>query len=339
MTAEPELPRRPEPFDGDRQQWVEQVRFALAAQEAERLRRGSTTEPVAGPLPVEATTWGWIRWSWPPGDEVYFDETFPQEIGVFDPAGGTQVRLARAVWGRRPLPLRLESVGSMMLPFPLSVGRCAVVVAAVLLGAAPLGRLLPGWGLAASAVLGAGTAWGVPAILRAASRRRVRVVEGSNAALLFGLLAAQQFVARAAAVGSGVEELDRAVALGHRFLWDGVGLVRSAGPAGEELAVLNGYEEAYRRLARASVAVLRDRADLEGTIVYAGGEQSGPTSGAARGRRRRPVEQAAPAELLHEVSSALEELAAGLRHARTVVCGTTYVEAPEAEKGDGDVER
>ncbi|MFJ9574654.1 hypothetical protein [Streptomyces bacillaris] len=316
---------RPRPFGGDMERWRSETERAVRFQAACAEQRGAAFEPAGAVRTVERTPWGWIRWGYPLQTELRFDDAFPAEIGVFAPEGRKSWRAvaARAVWGRRPAPT-VRQLGAADLPVAVSVSRLALLVAAVLLLTPVLDEYMAaGRSLLVAGAVGAALAWGVPGVLALATRRHVRVLDAAvpHADRVHRLLALQQAVASAAAA-SDVAELRRAVGTGHRFLWDGLGLVMAADGHGSELEVVEEYEAAYLRLHTASVHALAERERLEGTLTEldAADEDVDGPPGAYRGHRRsRLVEEAVPSGVLDEITEGLDELAAGLRHAQHTV--------------------
>ena len=231
------------PYGGDQGLWQEQTEQAVRLRAAAAGgRHGAGFE--AGNLPVqslERTPWGWIRWGSPvQDDELRFEEAFPAEVGVLCPARPTGLRavLARAAWGRRPGPL-VRQIGATELPAPISLGRLAVVVAAVLVLSPTLGAVAPGvYALLAAGGIGVTVAWGGPAVSAALTGSLVRVLpaHAPHARLVHRMLGAQQQIALAAEA-AGSAELRHAAVLAHRFLWDATGLVLAGGQDNEPMAV------------------------------------------------------------------------------------------------------
>ncbi|WP_327378714.1 hypothetical protein OG393_32885 (plasmid) [Streptomyces sp. NBC_01216] len=322
---------RPLPYGGDVDRWhretVHALQYHLAASGESRAGAAAFESAVGAVRPVERTEWGWVRWGYPLDSEARFEDAFPAEVGVVAPAAGARWKplLARTVWGRRPAPF-LRRIGGTELPAAVSVGRLAVVVAAVLLLPPVLGdRLSAGAALIVAAAAGVALAWGGPGLTAIVTRRHVRVVDATapRAEYIHRLLALHQEVA-AAAAASGVPELRRAAEAGHRFLWDAAGLVLAAGEDSAGLDVVEGYEAAYRRLGVAAAAALGEHECLEHRLADL--DDAGPGAeapGAYLGSRRsRLIEDAAPAELLDELAAGLDELAAGLRDAQQAVART-----------------
>ncbi len=322
---------RPLPYGGDVDRWhretVHALQYHLAASGESRAGAAAFESAVGAVRPVERTEWGWVRWGYPLDSEARFEDAFPAEVGVLAPAVGTRWKslLVRTVWGRRPAPF-LRRIGGAELPAAVSVGRLAVVVAAVLLLTPALGEhLSAGAALTAAVAAGVALAWGGPGLAAIVTRRHVRVVDATApwAGCIHRLLALQQEVA-VAATASGVAELRRAAEAGHRFLWDATGLVLAAGEDGAGLDVVQEYEAAYRRLGVAAAAALGEQERLEHRLADLDEADRGvETSGAYLGSRRsRLVEDAVPAQLLDELSAGLDELAAGLRDAQHAVART-----------------
>ncbi|MCM2430959.1 hypothetical protein [Streptomyces sp. RKAG337] len=336
MSGEAPIAAQLLPYGGDEDRWRSETEKAvrlLAAASDTRGGRAGFNAPVGPVQTLERMPWGWIRWGYPLQGELRLEDACPAEIGVFSPdqGGGWRRVLARRVWGRRPAPV-VQQIGGMELPAAISLGRLAVVVAAVLLLGPALGALLPaGTALLGAGAIGVAVGWGLPAAASAATRRQVRVLDGAapHAAHVHRLLAAQQAVAGAAAAAvSEVEELRRAVSVGHRFLWDAVGLVLAADEDGTGLEIVDGYELAYERLGQAAVIALHEQDLLEDRLVGLGAEDRRetalePESVYRGGRRARLVAQAAPAGVLDEIADGLGELTAGLRHARDVLVRTS----------------
>jgi hypothetical protein len=195
-----------------------------------------------------------------------------------------------------------------------------------------------GTALIGAAGAGLALAWGGPAVAAVATRREVRVMDASAryAGRIHRLLAVQQEVASVAAV-SEVAELQRAVFAGHRFLWDGVGLVLAADEGGRGLVVVEESVAGSERLGRAAARALRERNRLEDRLAGMDEEDRmlldpGPR-GAYRGARRaRLLEQAVPVEVLDEIAEGLGELTAGLRHAQDAAARTAGP-TPRSEEG------
>lgn len=317
----------PLPFGGDRERWERERRTAIR-QHAEALAARSdmsfnSLHHLAQPL--EKTGHGWIRWACPSGC-AELEDAYPAEIGVFAPlrVGGWRTFPARAVWGRRPAP-RVYRVNGWELPVSLSVARLGAFVLTLLFLGPFLARHVPGGnGLIWAVVCGITLAWGVPAIVEAATRRQVRIVSGDvpEAFRVFRLLAAQQVIARAVATAPS-PELERAHALGHRYLWDAAGLVAAAASGHPEApGLLEAYEDSYRRMTVLASEAARGRALLDADVSF--GPRSGEVRGADRrlyqgARQERLVQHAAPVEALDDVTEGLASLAAGLQYARTAV--------------------
>lgn len=221
------------------------------------------------------------------------------------------------------------------------MGRLALVVAVVLLLGPVLGRhTAAGTAVVGAAVAGIVLAWGSPAIAAAATHRQVRVLDAAapHAGRVHRLMALQQVIASASSV-SEVAELRRAALVGHRFLWDGAGLVLAAGEEGCGLGVVVEYEAAYQRLAVAAAHALEKQGRLEGRLAdldeaaRAGG---GPHETYCGTRPARLVEEAVPAVILDEITESLNELAAGLRHAQHAVTRAADPAARLEEKHHGD---
>ncbi|WSM44708.1 hypothetical protein OIE78_34640 (plasmid) [Streptomyces cellulosae] len=315
----------PLPFGGDRARWDRERRIA-----ARRHVQALADHPDLSfnalrhlTQPLESTGSGWIRWDCPPGHSE-LEDAYPAEIGVFAPLriGGWRTFLARAVWGRQPAP-RVRRVNGWELPVSLSAARLGGFVLTLVFAGPLLARHVPGGhGLLWAAVCGIALAWGVPAAVAAATRRQVRIVGGDVPELfrICRLLAAQQMIARAAAAAPG-PELERAHALGHRYLWDAVGLVAAAAEGHSEApALLKAYEDSYRHLAVSAATAVRSRTLLEADLCRDARPRPrrGPGRGLYQGtRQERLVQQAAPVEVLDDVADELASLAAGLRYART----------------------
>ncbi|MEU8759437.1 hypothetical protein [Streptomyces sp. NPDC048659] len=306
---------------------VHALQYHLAASGESRAGAAAFESAVGAVRPVERTEWGWVRWGYPLDSQARFEDAFPAEVGVLAPASGAGWKslLARTVWGRRPAPF-LRRIGGAELPAAVSVGRLAVVTAAVLLLPPTLGdHLSVGAALIVAVAAGVALVWGGPVLAALVTRRHVRVVDAAvpRAECIHRLLALQQQVA-AAATASGVAELRRAAEAGHRFLWDAAGLVLAAGEDGAGLDVVQEYEAAYRRLGVAATAALGEQERLEHRLADIDEAGRGPEApGAYLGSRRsRLVEDAAPAQLLDELSVGLNELAAGLRDAQHAVART-----------------
>lgn len=261
---------------------------------------------------------------------------------MFAPGRSTGWRAvpARVVWGRRPAPV-LKQFGGAELPAAVSVGRLALVVAVVLLLGPVLGvHLAAGTAVVGAAVVGIALAWGGPAIAAVATRRQVRVLDAAapHAGRVHRLMALQQMIASASSV-SEAAELRRAAEIGHRFLWDGAGLVLAAGEEGRGLEVVAEYETAYQHLAVAASHALEEQGRLEGRLAdldeaaRAGG---GPQDAYRGTRPARLVEEALPAVVLDEITESLNELAAGLRHAQHAVTRSADPAAHLEEKRHGD---
>lgn len=247
---------------------------------------------------------------------------------------------ARMVWGRRPAPV-LKQFGGTELPAAVSAGRLALVVAVVLLlGPVLGGHLAAGTAVVGAAVAGIALAWGGPALAAVATRRQVRVLDvaAPHAGRVHRLMALQQVIASAASV-SEVAELRRAALVGHRFLWDGAGVVLAAGEEGGGLEVVAEYEASYQRLAVAAADALDEQGRLEGRLAdldeaaRAGG---GPHEAYCGIRPARLVEEAVPAVVLDKITESLNELAAGLRHAQSAVTRSADPAAHLEEKCHGD---
>ncbi|GAA2970172.1 hypothetical protein GCM10010519_01740 [Streptomyces lactacystinicus] len=322
------------PYGGDVDRWhretVHALQYHLAASGQSRAGTAAFESAVSAVRQVERTEWGWVRWGYPLDSEARFEDAFPAEVGVLAPASRARAAslLARTVWGRRPAPF-LRRIGGAELPAAVSVGRLAVVVAAVLLLTPALGEhLSAGAALTAAVAVGVVLAWGGPGLAAIVTRRHVRVVDATapRADSIHRLLALQQQVA-AAATASGVAELRRAAEAGHRFLWDAAGLVLAAGEDGAGLDVVQEYEAAYRRLGVAAAAALGEQECLEHRLADLdeagrGAEAPGAYLGS---RRSRLVEDAVPVLLLDELAAGLDELAAGLRDAQQAVARTADV--------------
>ncbi|MCG7522864.1 hypothetical protein MHW47_00140 [Streptomyces sp. OfavH-34-F] len=314
---------RPRPFGGDMERWRSETERAARYQTAGAEPLGAAFQPPEAVRTVERTPWGWIRWGYPIQTELRFDDAFPAEIGVFAPEGRKSWRAvaARTVPGRRPAPT-VRQLGAADLPVAVSVSCLALLVAAVLLLTPVLDEYMAaGTFLLVAGAAGIALAWGVPAVLALATRRHVRILDAAvpHAGRVHRLLALQQAVSSAAAAAD-IAELRRAARVGHRFLWDGLGLVLAADGHGAELEVVEVYEAAYLRLHRASVHALAEQERLEGTLTEldAADEDFAGPPGAYRGNRRsRLVEEAMSSG--DEITEELDVLAAGLRHAQHTV--------------------
>lgn len=322
----------PRPYGGNRERWDRERRIAVR-RHAEALtdhpEKSFNSFYYLG-QPMENTGRGWIRWECPPGC-TELEDAYPAEIGVFAPRriGGWRTIMARAVWGRQPSP-QVRRFNGWELPVSLSASRLGVfMLTLVLLGPLLAHHVPGGHGLIWAVVCGIALAWGVPAAVAAATRRQVRIVRGAapEAFRVCRLLAAQQMIAHAAASAPS-PELERAHALGHRYLWDAAGLVAAAAEDHPEApGLLKAYETSYRKLAVSAAKTVRGKALLEADLSRCAGAGRGAVRGAGRHvyrgtRHQRLVQQAAPVELLDDVADELGSLAAGLRYARTAVART-----------------
>ncbi|MEU0108372.1 hypothetical protein ABZ313_23845 [Streptomyces sp. NPDC006251] len=321
----------PLPYGGDRHRWDRERRIAVrrhAEALAEHPDMSFNSLHHLG-QPLENTGRGWIRWACPPGC-TELEDAYPAEIGVFAPLriGGWRTFLARAVWGRQPAP-RVRRVNGWELPVSLSAARLGVFMLTLVFLGPLLARHAPGGhGLIWAVVCGGLLAWGVPAGVAAATRRQVRIVSGAapEAFRVCRLLAAQHLIAQAAAAAPS-PELERAHALGHRYLWDAAGLVAAAAEGHPEApALLKTYEDGFRQLAVSAANAMRGHALLETDLSTSAQAGRGGVRGAGRHyqgtRQERLVQQAAPVEVLDDVAGELASLAAGLRYARTAVART-----------------
>ncbi|MEU0341929.1 hypothetical protein ABZ092_23965 [Streptomyces bobili] len=317
----------PLPFGGDRQRWDRERRIAVRRHAEALAAHPDMSFNALHHLgqPLENTGRGWIRWECPSG-RADLEDAYPAEIGVFAPLGigGWRTFLARAVWGRQPAT-QVHRVNGWELPVSLSVVRLGVFLLTLLFTGPLLARHVPGGhGLLWAVVCGIALAWGVPAGAAAATRRQVRIVSGDLPEVfrVCRLLTAQQMIERAAAAAPS-PELERAHSLGHRYLWDAVGLVAAAGEGNPEApALLKDYEDSYRHLAVSAAAAVRSRALLEGDLSRDAGPRlvRGADRRVYQGtRQERLVQQAAPVGVLDDVADELANLAAGLRYARTAV--------------------
>lgn len=320
----------PLPFGGDPHRWDRERRIAVRRHAEALAAHPDMSFNALHHLgqPLENTGRGWIRWECPSG-RADLEDAYPAEIGVFAPLriGGWRTFLARTVWGRQPAP-QVHRVNGWELPVSLSVVRLGVFLLTLMCAGPLLARHVPGGhGLLWAMVCGIALAWGVPAGAAAATRRQVRTVSGDLPEVfrVCRLLTAQQMIARASTAAPS-PELERAHSLGHRYLWDAVGLVTAAAEGNPEApALLKDYEDSYRHLAVSAAAAVRSRALLEGDLSRDSGPR--PVRGAGRSlyqgkRQERLVQQAAPVGVLDDVADELASLAAGLRYARTVVART-----------------
>lgn len=324
---------QPLPFDADRGRWTHAVREAGRLHHAVRAELGGrlpapATEKAAMEallLIREQTRGGWLRWDIfgpNPAGAV-------REAGLFDPEQHRLGRWAcRTVWGRRP-PLNIWTLGGLELPRPLPVGRTALFTVAAFAALGPATTLLPAaTGLLAAGAVGVAAAIGLPAAVRRLTRRRVRVVETGEAyAAVFFLLLADEQRLRMLATCSGRYELTRTAAVLPRLVWDAAGLVPLAADDVEARGLLLGYAQSLTLLVDQAVEVERQEKAVESAI--------------RDDRAAVPVRPALPEgllsrHLLDEARLELEELGAGLRHAREVLGGAHDDGTRTARSGESD---
>lgn len=278
----------PLPFGGDRQRWDRERRIAVRRHAEALAAHPDMSFNALHHLgqPLDNTGRGWIRWECPSG-RADLEDAYPAEIGVFAPLGigGWRTFLVRTAWGRQPAP-QVHRVIGWELPVSLSMVRLGVFLLTLLFTGPLLARHVPGGHVLLWAVVcGIALAWGVPAGAAAITRRQVRIVNGDlpEAFQACRLLTAQQMIARAAAVAPS-PELDRANSLGHRNVWDAVGLVTAAAEGNLEAPALpRDYEDSYRHLALSAAAAVRSRALLKADL------NSGARQQPLRGGRHEPV--------------------------------------------------
>ncbi|WP_328373118.1 hypothetical protein OG800_49705 (plasmid) [Streptomyces sp. NBC_00445] len=201
--------------------------------------------------------------------------------------------------------------------------------------------LAGGAGMLATAVLGAAAAVGLPLACRALTGRWVRVVRDLDAygPVFFRLLGVEQQL-RAAAARSPHEEVARAAALGPRLLWDAAGLIPAAANNPGARALLLEYEESLSAIVDHAAAVEREHAAVESAVQGTCSphascveqELNEAFPGSVRGA-------ALPRTVLDDAVRDLDELAQGLRHARTVLSAgdiTVSEQQPEMVRGEGE---
>ncbi|MFF4531547.1 hypothetical protein ACFY1P_20040 [Streptomyces sp. NPDC001407] len=330
----------PVPFDGDQGRW------SGALRETARRYHDAAVELVVRPaqqpalrsvvdalrLIPERTRYGWLRWEALPttaeaGGEV---PGLVREAGVLDPGQGSAGRWAcRAVWGRRP-PLYILSLAGVDVPRPIPATRATVFTLAAFAALVPVTAVLPGVaGLLAAALAGAAVAQGIPAGLRRATRRRVRIVgDGAAYAMVFFRLLAYEQQLRALAQRSGRGEVDRAAALVPQLLWDAAGLVPLAEDDEQARELLLGYEESLAALVGQALEVEREDAAVESAIL------DDPSPATAVPLTALP-DGLLSLDALEEARREMGELQQGLRHARHVLGGEDDGESSKERAEDG----
>ncbi|MFD9773347.1 hypothetical protein ACFWXE_23900 [[Kitasatospora] papulosa] len=324
---------QPLPFDADLHRWNHAVReasrlhHAVGAELGGRLPDPATEKAAVEALLIrERTRGGWLRW-----DTFGPDRAGAlREVGLFDPEQHRLGRWAcRTVWGRRAA-LRIWTLGGLDLPRPLPVGRTALFTVTAFAALGPATSLLPAvTGLLTAGAVGVAAAVGLPSAVRRFTRRRVRVVETSEAyaAVFFGMLADEQRL-RMLAERSERYELLRVAAVLPRLVWDAAGLVPLAADDVEARGLLLGYAQALALLVDQAVEVERQEEAVESAI-------HDDRAAAAPVRPALP-EGLLPRHLLDEARLELEELEAGLRHAREVLGGAQDDRARTARSGESD---
>ncbi|WEH37923.1 hypothetical protein PZB75_31470 (plasmid) [Streptomyces sp. AM 4-1-1] len=324
---------QPLPFDADRNRWDHAVREAARLHHAVRAELGGRLpDPATEKAAVEAlllirerTGGGWLRWMSGPNRTGAL-----REAGLFDPEQHRLGRWAcRMVWGRRAA-LRIWTLGGLDLPRPLPVGRTALFTATAFAALGPATSLLPAaTGLLAAGAVGVAAAVGLPATTRRLTRRRVRAVETGEAyaAVFFRLLADEQRL-RMLAERSERYELLRVAAVLPRLVWDAAGPVPLAADDVEARGLLLGYAQSLALLVDQAVEVERQEEAVESAI-------RDDRAAAAPVRPALP-EGLLPRHVLDEARLELEELEAGLRHAREVLGGAHDDGARTARSGESD---
>ncbi|RLU82004.1 hypothetical protein CTZ27_31070 [Streptomyces griseocarneus] len=327
--------REPVPFDGDEVRWNSALRETARRYHATVADRPVLHAVVAElRLIRERTRHGWFRWEALPSEDPFGDASLGlllREAGVLDPGQGLAGRWAcRAVWGRQS-PAYVLDVGGVDLPRPIPAIRAVVFTIATFAALVPATSVLPGIaGLVAAALAGAAVAQGVPAGLRQATRRRVRVVGDHTAhALVFFQLLAHEQQLRALARASGRDELARVAAMLPRLLWDAAGLVPLAEGDEQARELLLGYEESLAALVDQAAEVEREETAVESAIL-----RDRPALAETTGTSALP-DGLLPLASLTEARRELEELSQGLRHARDVLDDDSTGGSNSNARGDG----
>lgn len=208
----------------------------------------------------ERTAWGWLRWQIP---NTPTTPQAPAAIGILPPAPSRTARLARRWLTRRPSLLRVFG-----LPLPTAFAAALSFLAGLgLLGrGVPLGIVVP------AGLLVPLCAFALPERLDAASHDFVRVLDTEpHLACLQRLILLHDRTARAAAVAP-VAELERAVGLSHRVLWDTAGLLAGyTAPSGTDTDTLLGaYERLLSALAAQAEQAATARQNLDRAVAAPG---------------------------------------------------------------------
>lgn len=323
---------QPQPFDADRDRWTHAVQEAARLHHSVRAElaiRASTPAAARGAMEAlllirERTRDGWLRW------DIFGPHPAGvlREAGFFDPEQHRLGRwVCRSVWGRRP-PQYIWTLGCLVLPRPLPVGRTALFTVTAFAVLGPATSLLPAaTGLLAAGAAGMAAAAGVPAAVQRFTRRRVRVVETSKAyaAVFYRLLADEQRL-RMLAERSGRYELARAAAVLPRLVWDAAGLVPLAADNVEARDLLLGYAQSLALLVDQAVEVGRREEAVESAIR--------DDRVAVVPVRPALPEGLLPRQLLDDARLELEELGEGLLHAREVLGGAHDDRTQSARSGE-----
>jgi hypothetical protein len=244
--------------------------------------------------------WGWLRWQIPVGEQGL---PVSLQIGVLPPTPSQSARLARRWLLRRPYGL---------LVLGLSVLIFVAAVMSFWAGLYLLGTGIP-WGVVVLAgLLVSWRASALPRALDLMARRWVRVVEIGPARERLTRLVVLHNQVVGAATAAPVPELEHAVGLGHRVLWDAAGLL--ADPARHTEAQLRAYEALFTSLAEQATQTAATWQDLERAVAH-----TEPSSGSfvAMGEEESASADASllSLEALAEAAGTLSEIATAHRYA------------------------
>ncbi|MGW4981635.1 hypothetical protein [Streptomyces mirabilis] len=260
--------------------------------------------------------WGWLRWQIPVGEQGL--PVSPQ-IGVLPPTPSHSARLARRWLLRRPYGL---------LVLGLSV---AIFVAAVMsfwAGLYLLGTGVPWVIVVLAGFLVAWCASALPSALDLMARRWVRVVEIGPARERLTRLVVLHNQVVGAATAAPVSELEHAVSLCRRVLWDAAGLLTD--PASHSEAQLLTYEELLTSLAEQATQTAATWEDVERAVVSTDAS-NGSSVGTGEGERASAETSLLPLEALSEATSELCELATAQKYAaaRLMALSVQTITQPE----------
>jgi hypothetical protein len=253
----------------------------------------------------ERTAWGWLRWQIP---DTPTAPQAPAALGILPPAPSRTARLARRWLTRRPSPWRVFG-----LPLSTAFAAALSFLAGLHLVArgVPLGVVLPAGLLVPLCV------FALPERLDAASHGFVRVITTEpHLARLQHFVVLHDRVTQAAAVAP-VAELEQAVRLSHRVLWDTAGLLTShAAPSGTDTdTLLTAYERLLSALAAQAEQAAKTRQDLDRTVSTT----SAPHTATAEEPQQAPdvpdQQSLLPVEALVDAVAALGEVTAAQQYA------------------------